>query len=140
VLLDYWIEALWRLALAGKIDALVVASVLLASISVAYYSGVYSPRRDAQLSAEPSLEKERTSADKRTELERVPAIRRGGENSNCTSVRSGSPLEKRMCAAAHPIADASPNCGPPHDIATNVNATSEKTRDRCLEENRSGLQ
>jgi hypothetical protein len=68
---------------AGRIDAFlklsVIAGVLVASSSVAYYYVVYLPRRDAQLDVEQAWERARADAERRAEWERALSEQRASE-------------------------------------------------------------
>lgn len=71
---------------------------------------------------------------------RATACKRLGEQSrkdhdDCISKNVG----KNFCDVTYAIRDASPNCSLPREIATDFDADLEKARDRCLQENRSGL-
>jgi hypothetical protein len=71
------------LTVASRIDALlklsVIAGVLVASSSVAYYYVMYSPRRDAQLDIERAWERARADAERRAEWERALSEQRASE-------------------------------------------------------------
>jgi hypothetical protein len=71
------------LTVASRIDALlklsVIAGVLGASSSVAYYYVMYSPRRDAQLNIERAWERARADAERRAEWERALSEQRASE-------------------------------------------------------------
>jgi hypothetical protein len=68
---------------AGRIDAFlklsVIAGVLVASSSVAYYYVVYLPRRDAQLDVEQAWVRARADAERRAERERSLSEQRAVE-------------------------------------------------------------
>jgi hypothetical protein len=49
-------------------------------------------------------------------------------------------FSKEVCAMAHVVREASPNCTLPRAVALALDADVEKARDRCLEEDRAGLQ
>jgi hypothetical protein len=70
------------------------------------------------------------------------ACKRLGEQSrkdhdDCISKEN---LGKVYCDRTYTIRDASPSCTLPREIATDLDAGAEKTRDRCLQEHRAGLQ
>jgi hypothetical protein len=69
------------------------------------------------------------------------ACKRIGEKSlkdHHECIRSG--VARASCDSIHTIRDASPDCTLPRVIATDLEADLEKERNRCLQENRSGLQ
>jgi hypothetical protein len=49
-------------------------------------------------------------------------------------------LGRTFCDSTYDIREVSPNCALPRVIATELKADLEKGRDRCLQENKSGLQ
>jgi hypothetical protein len=49
-------------------------------------------------------------------------------------------FSEKVCAMAHVVREASPNCPLPRAVALALDADVEKARDRCLEEDRLGLQ
>jgi hypothetical protein len=49
-------------------------------------------------------------------------------------------FSEKVCAMAHVVREASPNCLLPRAVALALDAGLEKARDRCLEEDRLGLQ
>jgi hypothetical protein len=57
------------------------------------------------------------------------------EHDDCTSKNLG----RQFCDVTYAIRDASPKCTLPPEIATDFDADVQKARDRCLQENRSGL-
>jgi hypothetical protein len=71
---------------------------------------------------------------------RATACKRLGEQSrkdhdDCISKNLG----KNFCDVTYAIRDASPSCTLPRETAADFDADVEKARDRCLQENRSGL-
>jgi hypothetical protein len=48
-------------------------------------------------------------------------------------------FSERVCAMAHVVREASPNCTLPRVVALSLDADAEKARDRCLEDDRIGL-
>jgi hypothetical protein len=48
-------------------------------------------------------------------------------------------FSEKVCAMAHVVREASPNCPLPRAVALALDADVEKARDRCLEEDRLGL-
>jgi hypothetical protein len=53
-------------------------------------------------------------------------------------IRTG--FREKVCDLAYVVRKPSPNCPLPPSIASNLDVDAEKARDRCLEENRLGLQ
>jgi len=49
-------------------------------------------------------------------------------------------FSRKVCAMAHVVREASPNCTLPRAVALALDADVEKARDRCLEQDRLGLQ
>jgi hypothetical protein len=49
-------------------------------------------------------------------------------------------FSEKVCAMAHVVREASPNCPLPRAVALALDADVEKARDRCLKEDRLGLQ
>jgi hypothetical protein len=49
-------------------------------------------------------------------------------------------FSRKVCAMAHVVREASPNCTLPRAVALALDADVEKARDRCLEEDGLGLQ
>jgi hypothetical protein len=47
-------------------------------------------------------------------------------------------FSEKVCAMAHVVREASPNCALPRAVALSLDADVEKARDRCLEEDRDG--
>ena len=48
-------------------------------------------------------------------------------------------FSRNVCAMAHVVPEASPNCTLPRAVALSLDTDAEKARDRCLEEDRIGL-
>jgi hypothetical protein len=48
-------------------------------------------------------------------------------------------FSEKVCAMAHVVREASPNCTLPRAVALSLDTDAEKARDRCLEEDRIGL-
>jgi hypothetical protein len=49
-------------------------------------------------------------------------------------------FSRKVCAMAHVVREVSPNCTLPRTVALALDADVEKARDRCLEEDKVGLQ
>jgi hypothetical protein len=157
-------------AVAGKIDAFlklsIVAGVLLASSSIAYYYVVYLPDRDARIdannaAAEQRRAEEKAAAEQRHLEEQLDAQVRYKEClNNAQEVYSATwaasckriaqddlkehascisiGLTKQQCDAAHNH-DPSPNCALPHATAQSIEASLNKARELCLQASKAGL-
>jgi hypothetical protein len=49
-------------------------------------------------------------------------------------------FSEKVCAMAHVVRNSSPNCMLPRVVTLSLDADAEKARDRCLEQDRAGLQ
>ena len=49
-------------------------------------------------------------------------------------------FSRNVCAMAHIVPEASPNCALPRTVTLALDADVQKARDRCLSEDRAGLQ
>jgi hypothetical protein len=86
--------------LAARIDALlklsVIASLLLASSSVAYYYAIYLPQRDAEQDRESGLQKLQTYGQKRADQEQSAAQRRETEQRQAEA-KEGAGIRYENC-------------------------------------------
>jgi hypothetical protein len=169
--------------MAGKLDAFlklsIIASVLLASSSVAYYYAVYLPDRDARIdaataAAEQRRAEEKTAAEQRRAEEKAAAEERRSEEqtdaqmrynrclgkaedvynsawaSNCSSRGKEAQQkhdrciadprnDKELCDQHYQLLDASANCALPRTLASDLEASLNKERERCLQASKAGL-
>ena len=129
--------------MAGKIDAFlklgIVAGVLLASSSVAYYYVVYLPDRDARIG-------QRYDACLRDTQE----IYASAWAKTCSSVAQDSVKQQRAeclaqggrqaeCESRYAVRDASPQCSLPKDVAEDIEARRDKSLEYCLQASKAGL-
>ena len=129
--------------MAGKIDAIlklgIVAGVLLVSSSVAYYYAVYLPGRDADRIA-------RLGAC----LQNTQEIYASTWAKACNSVAQGSVKQQRAeclargggqaeCESRYAVHDVSPQCSLPKDVAEDIEARCDKSREYCLQASKTGL-
>src|SRR6516165_1477457 len=137
--------------MAGKIDALlklsIVAAVLLASSSVAYYHLIYLPERDARIDAAKAAAEQRRSyeaaaaeqrrADEAALAERLRAIDKTTARKLYELCVSEAEDDYNLNWTNNCASKTS--CTLPAYIADGLNTNRNKARDRCLQEFKSGL-